>query len=64
MHSLLQKPGAKLAPDTIDLLAGRSRAYERIGAAFVRREDIPQEVLLDVLKHASQKVREDVLDRL
>jgi uncharacterized protein (DUF2336 family) len=64
MHSLLQNPETKLPPETIDLLAGRSRACERIGATFVRRENVPREVLLDVLRHASQKVREDIRDRL
>ena len=64
VRSLLQNPNAKLSPDTIDFMAGRSRACERIQAALVERDDVPREVLMDLLKHASEKVRKDIKYKL
>lgn len=60
VESLIINPRAELSPDTIDLLAGRSRVCERIQSALVLRKDIPREIFLDVLKHASEKVRRDI----
>lgn len=64
VHSLLQNPTAKLSPDTIDMMASRSQACERIQAALVERDDVPREVLMDLLKHASEKVRKDIKYKL
>lgn len=64
VYSLLQNPTAKLSPDTIDMMASRSKACERIQAALVERDDVPREVLMDLLKHASEKVRKDIKYKL
>jgi hypothetical protein len=64
VHSLLQNPTAKLSPDTIDMMASSSQACERIQAALVERDDVPREVLMDLLKHASEKVRKDIKYKL
>lgn len=64
VHSLLQNPNANLSPDIIDLMAGRSRACERIQVALIDRDDMPREVLLDLLKHASEKVSKDIRCKL
>ena len=64
VHSLLQNPTAKLSPDTIDMMAGSSQACERIQVALVERDDVPREVLMDLLKHASEKVRKDIKYKL
>lgn len=64
VRSLIMNPRAKLSPDTIDLVAGRSRGCEKIQGALVARADVPKEILLDLLDHVSMKVRKDIQDRL
>lgn len=64
VESLLRNPNANLPPDAIDLVAGRSRACERIQSALILRDDVPRDVLLDLLKHASEKVRSDIRRKL
>ncbi|MDH3579560.1 MAG: DUF2336 domain-containing protein [Hyphomicrobiales bacterium] len=64
VRGLIMNPHAKLSPDTIDLVAGRSRGCEGIQGALVVRPDVPREILLDLLDHVSTKIRKDIQERL
>ena len=64
VRSLIMNPHAKLSPDTIDLVAGRSKGCEGIQGALVARPDVPREILLDLLDHVSTKIRKDIQERL
>lgn len=64
IRSLTQNPNAKLSPATVGLVADRSRSCEKIQAALVAREDVPQEILFSLLDHVSEKIRAEIQDKI
>lgn len=62
--SLLQNPKAKISCETMTMVLDREDAPEPMQAEFVRRSDVPQEVLLDLLKDASATVKREVERKL
>lgn len=62
--SLLQNPKAKISADTMTLVMGRGEAAEPMQSEVVKRADIPQEMLFDLLKTASANVKREVERKL
>jgi len=62
--SLMHNQNAKLSPETIELVMGRGEAAESVQSELVKRNDVPQEILFDLLKHACANVRREIEHKL
>lgn len=64
VKSLMQNPNANLSDETIKLVMGRGESAQPVQSALLKRNDIPQEVLFDLLKSASDIVKREIEHKL
>lgn len=64
LESLLRNESAELTDETFGRIVARAKGAERLETALIRREDVPREILLDLLDQVSEKLRHSLRSRL
>lgn len=64
VSSMMRNPNAKLSAETMKLVMDRGEASQSSQSELIRRSDIPQEVLFDLLKNASANIKREIEHKL
>lgn len=64
VESLLRNDDAEIANATLEDVAERARASEMLQSAMIEREEIPRDILLDLLNHVTDTLKESLVEKI